>query len=109
MDCPFSLTRGWQATDKDEIMMDGCASEHKMTLQQRIYRLVGLDGYPHPVLDAPYESVEAALGAAKSWCSGQGLTCSIAERGIGIEVMTSSGSWRTIKYPLHSLKVAFAK
>ena len=80
-----------------------------MVLQQRLYRLICLDGRPHPVLDAPYESIEAALGAAKIWSSGQGLKCSIAERGIGIEVMTRSGSWRTIKYPLQCLKVALAK
>ena len=38
-----------------------------------LYRLVALDGTPHPVLDAPYESEEAALAAAKNWCDGQGL------------------------------------
>ena len=25
------------------------------------YRLVGLDGQPHPVLDAPYDTLELAL------------------------------------------------
>ena len=64
-----------------------------------LYRLVALDGTPHPVLDAPYESEEAALAAAKNWCDGQGLNCSISQRAIGVEVMTRSGSWRTLGYP----------
>ncbi len=70
-----------------------------MELQQKLYRLAGLDGRPHPVLDTPYESMEAALDAAQDWCKGQGLNCSIREKGIGIEVMTTSGAWRTIRYP----------
>ena len=70
-----------------------------MVPQRLLYRLVALDGTPHPVLDAPYESEEAALAAAKNWCDGQGLKCSISQRAIGVEVMTSSGSWRTVGYP----------
>ena len=70
-----------------------------MEMQSRLYRLAGLDGKPHPVLDAPYESMEAAIFAAKQWCAGQGLNCSLRERAIGVEVMTHSGSWRTISYP----------
>ena len=69
-----------------------------MASQRNLYRLVGLDGRPHPVLDAPYESMEAAMGAAQAWCSGQGLNCSLSKRAIGVEVLTSSGSWRTISY-----------
>ena len=79
-----------------------------MALQQRLYRLVGLDGSPHPVLDAPYESIEAAIAAAKQWCNGQGLNCSLSQRGIGVEVMTVSGSWRTIGYPLVCLNPGLA-
>ena len=75
-----------------------------MAIQRRLYRLVGLDGTPHPVLDAPYESIEAAMGAAKSWCNGQGLNCSLSQRAIGVEVMTHSGSWRTVRYPLNCLR-----
>ena len=74
-----------------------------MTIYPRLYRLAGLDGSPHPVLDAPYESIEAATRAAQDWCNGQGLNCSIGKRAIGIEVMTSSGSWRTIDYPINCL------
>ena len=70
-----------------------------MRLQRKLYRLVGLDGTPHPVLDAPYETIEAALGAAQTWCDGQGLNSSLSQRAIGVEVMTHSGSWRTVRYP----------
>ncbi|KZR62867.1 hypothetical protein [Prochlorococcus sp. MIT 1306] len=70
-----------------------------MAPQRLLYRLVALDGTPHAVLDAPYESEEAALAAAKNWCDGQGLKCSISQRAIGVEVMTRSGSWRTLVYP----------
>ncbi len=75
-----------------------------MKIQENLYRLAGLDGRPHPVLDTPYESLEAALEAAQSWCKGQGVNCSIRERGIGVEVMTACGAWRTVKYPINCLK-----
>ena len=70
-----------------------------MAPQRLLYRLVALDGTPHPVLDAPYEFEEAALAAAKNWCDGQGLNCSLGQRAIGVEVMTRNGSWRTVGYP----------
>ena len=63
------------------------------------YRLAGLDGQPHPVLDTPYETLESALAEARSWCSGQGALCSLGQRGIAVQVRTSSGNWRTIDYP----------
>ncbi|WP_320677106.1 hypothetical protein [Prochlorococcus sp. MIT 1300] len=74
-----------------------------MGLNRKLYRLVGLDGTPHPVLDAPYESIEAAINAADNWCVGQGLNCSIRNKGIGIEVNTACGSWRTVEYPINCL------
>ncbi|WP_320674811.1 hypothetical protein [Prochlorococcus sp. MIT 1341] len=69
-----------------------------MALKSSIYRLIGLDGSPHPVLDAPYESLEAAMRAAQNWCEGQGLRLSTGERAYGIEVMTHCGEWRTVLY-----------
>ncbi len=63
-----------------------------------LYRLVGLDGKPHPVLDTPYESIDSAMGAAKKWCSSNGANPLNVEQTIGIEVKTSNGSWRTIRY-----------
>ncbi len=74
-----------------------------MAAGRSLYRLAGLDGAPHPVLDAPYESMEAAIGAAQAWCKGQGLQCSLRERAIGVEVLTRSGSWRTVRYPMNCL------
>ena len=75
-----------------------------MAFKQRLYRLAGLDGSPHPVLDMPYESIEAALVAAQTWSDGQGLNCSLSQRALGVEVMTRSGSWRTIRYSNSSLR-----
>tara|TARA_Y100001968_G_scaffold331320_1_gene385637 strand:+ start:2511 stop:2744 length:234 start_codon:yes stop_codon:yes gene_type:complete len=77
-----------------------------MALKQSIYRLIGLDGTPHKVLDAPYESMDAAIGAAKNWCNREGSNSSFADRSIGIEVMTSNGSWRTICYQNSSIRHA---
>ncbi len=78
-----------------------------MAFKRNLYRLTGLDGAPHHVLDAPYESIDAALKAAKLWCTGQGLSCTIKDRGIGVQVLTGNGTWRTVCYPpnclLHSL------
>ena len=79
-----------------------------MTLKKNLYRLTGLDGDPHHVLDAPYESIEAALFAAKVWCDGQGLTCTIQDRGIGVEVLAGNGTWRTVCYPTNCLQTSIA-
>ena len=61
-----------------------------MLLARKIYRLVGLNGEPHPVLDTPYDSFDAAQKAAQLWDK--------QDQSIGIEVKTSNGSWRTILY-----------
>lgn len=71
---------------------------------RRQYRLVALDGSPHPVLDAPYDSMEAAEAAAQGWCTGQGRQFAMGENGIGVEVQTNSGDWRTVGYPLSCLR-----
>ena len=69
-----------------------------MTIQTSVYRLVGLDGLPHPVLDTPYDSMEAAIKAAKRWSSNKKLDHLINDSSLGIEVLTSNGSWRTVQY-----------
>ena len=79
-----------------------------MTLKGNHFRLTGLDGTPHHVLDAPYESIDAALMAAKVWCDGQGLSCKIKDRGIGVQVLAENGTWRTVCYPSNCLQISFA-
>ena len=79
-----------------------------MALKGNLFRLIGLDGTPHHVLDAPYESIDAALLAAKVWCDGQGLSCTIKDRGIGVEVLAENGTWRTVCYPSNCLQISFA-
>jgi len=62
----------------------------------RRYRLIDGTLQPHPQLDGLYESLEAALQEAISWmgdrAAGQPLT-------IGVEVSTTSGNWRTVRFP----------
>jgi len=79
-----------------------------MSFKRNLYRLTGLDGAPHHVLDAPYESIEAALGAAKVWCNGQGSSCTIEDRGIGVQVLAANGTWRTVCYPSNCLQSSLA-
>ena len=79
-----------------------------MAIARSLYRLIGLDGTPHPVLDAPYETIEAAMVAANLWCDGQGLSCTIQERGIGVQVLAANGTWRTVCYPSNCLQASYA-
>ena len=79
-----------------------------MALKKNLYRLTGLDGFPHHVLDAPYESIDAALKAANLWSAGQGLSCTIKERGIGVQVLAGNGTWRTVCYPTNCLQPSLA-
>lgn len=67
------------------------------------YRLVALDGQPHPVLDAMYDTLDLALADARSWCSCQGASPGLQQRGLAVEVNTRNGDWRTIGYPLSCL------
>ena len=79
-----------------------------MALKKNLYRLTGLDGFPHHVLDAPYESIDAALKAAKLWSAGQGLRCTIKDSGIGVQVLAGNGTWRTVCYPTNCLQPSLA-
>ena len=79
-----------------------------MSFSKNLYRLTSLDGAPHYVLDAPYESIDAALFAANVWCDGQGLSCTIEDRGIGVQVLAANGTWRTVCYPSNCLQTSFA-
>ena len=69
-----------------------------MSFEKSVYRLIGMDGRPHPILDTQYESMDAAINAVNNWNSKAEIGCIDANSSIGIEVMTSNGCWRTILY-----------
>ena len=82
---------------------DSLSGEHNLTMaiEKSVYRLVGMDGLPHPVLDTLYESIDAAVIAARDWNSRSSPESGFKEankKTIGIEVLTINGSWRTILY-----------
>jgi hypothetical protein len=71
--------------------------------QPRRYRLVDQHGQPHPELDQDFESLEEAWDFASQWWNtfgglgdGSGADSPI---GLGVEVSTESGSWRTVRHP----------
>ena len=65
---------------------------------QRVYRLVDHRGDPHPVLDDLYDSLDAAWSEALSWWHGERGPAA-PPVGIGVEVSTGSGVWRTLRHP----------
>lgn len=63
----------------------------------RRYRLIDASFQPHPQLDGLYDSLQTALEDAHDWCrqvSGETMVSSI-----GVEVLTTTGNWRTVRYP----------
>ncbi|MEB3319277.1 MAG: hypothetical protein VKO39_14205 [Cyanobacteriota bacterium] len=64
----------------------------------RAYRLVDARGEPHPVLDDLYDSLDAAWSEAVGWWETQRHSAR-EPIGIGVEVSTTNGDWRTIRYP----------
>ena len=78
-----------------------------MSIRKSLYRLASLDGNPHPVLDTTYDSLEAAITEAKNWFSQQENIKNIdldKEEGIGVEILTSNGSWRTLCYQSYCIQ-----
>jgi len=65
---------------------------------QRVYRLVDHLGDPHPVLDDLYDTLDAAWSEALSWWHGERGQAE-PPVGIGVEVSTGSGVWRTLRHP----------
>ncbi len=65
---------------------------------QRLYRLVDQYGDPHPVLDDLYDSLEAAWSEGMSWWRDH-FGPEHPAIGIGVEVSTASGDWRTLRHP----------
>jgi hypothetical protein len=79
-------------------MPSATAARPTQSLQsQRVYRLVDQLGNPHPILDDLYDSLEAAWGEATNWWQDQSTGGDPVN--IGVEVSTSSGSWRTLRHP----------
>lgn len=64
----------------------------------RQYRLVDVQGLPHPVLDDLYDSLESAWSEAMNWWQERGGSPA-GPVGIGVEVSTNNGDWRTLRYP----------
>ncbi|MCP9857493.1 hypothetical protein KBZ33_01255 [Cyanobium sp. Cruz-8D1] len=64
----------------------------------RTYRLVDQQGEPHPILDDLYESLDAAWSEALHWWQEEFGPVQ-GPVGIGVEVSTLSGEWRTLRYP----------
>jgi hypothetical protein len=67
-------------------------------LVKRVYRLVDGQGNLHPILDDHYETHEAAWAEAVCWWHLQNPSSQDAI-GIGVEVSTANGEWRTIRHP----------
>ena len=65
---------------------------------QRVYRLVDHQGDPHPVLDDLYDTLDSAWSEALSWWHGERGPAA-PPGGIGVEVSTGSGVWRTLRHP----------
>lgn len=71
-----------------------------MRFQVRVprFRLVDGYGYCHGEMDALYESFDEAWSDGLQWWQGQGgdpaLPC-----GLGVEVSTLKGHWRTLRQP----------
>jgi hypothetical protein len=64
----------------------------------RVYRLVDHRGDPHPVLDDLYDTLDAAWSEALSWWHGERGPAA-PPVGIGVEVSTGIGVWRTVRHP----------
>ncbi len=64
----------------------------------RRFRLVDQQGAPHPVLDDLYDSLDAAWAEAQSWWD-EHVGADQTPVGIGVEVSTASGEWRTLRHP----------
>ncbi|MEY3735361.1 MAG: hypothetical protein RLZZ624_419 [Cyanobacteriota bacterium] len=62
---------------------------------RRQYRLVDGTLQPHPQLDGVYDSLDAALGDAIAWSRRDPAAAAT----VGIEVCTSPGQWRTLRFP----------
>ena len=65
----------------------------------RLFRLVDAQGFPHPVLDNLFDSLEAAWTEAERWSHQHDPLATEASIAIGVEVSTGNGTWRTLRHP----------
>ncbi|MFM7314657.1 MAG: hypothetical protein ACKO0M_16105 [Cyanobium sp.] len=79
-------------------MSSAASSRTSRSAGPRLYRLVDQYGDPHPVLDDLYESLEAAWSEALHWWR-DNVGAEHSTVGIGVEVSTASGDWRTLRHP----------
>jgi hypothetical protein len=86
---PQSITSGSSAVGQTRTLL---------RTQQRVYRLVDHRGEPHPILDDLYDTLDAAWAEAQSWWQSE-RGPSAPPVGIGVEVSTGSGAWRTLRHP----------
>ena len=62
----------------------------------KCYRLINADYEAHPHLDGLYDCLEDALSDAITWL---GEHPSAGPTAIGVEMSTTGGEWRTVRYP----------
>jgi hypothetical protein len=65
------------------------------------YRLVDRHGQPHLEIDEHFDSIEEAWSFAIRWQQQQQQPAGAPDThfGLGLEVSTESGSWRTLRHP----------
>ena len=66
-------------------------------LRQKLYRLIDGLCEPHRQLDTLYPSLESAVDDAIGWL--QQSNINPIEHPVGVEVVTESGDWRTLRSP----------
>ena len=62
-------------------------------LREKLYRLIDGLCEPHRQLDTLYPSLESALDDAIGWLQHSNINP------VGVEVVTASGDWRTLRSP----------
>jgi hypothetical protein len=98
----MSISNPTRPSNQGQGLLDGLAAGRSglssaASAVDRVYRLVDRQGNPHPVLDDLYDSLDAAWNEALSWWGEQRGEAAPVE--IGVEVSTTSGSWRTLRHP----------
>ena len=98
-DCSFGHRRSAQELNRIGICISATMTVLDLLHRpiSRRYRLIDASLHPHPQLDGLYESLQAALEDAAAWCCQASPDHGLAS--IGVEVLTTTGSWRTVRHP----------